>query len=241
MIWLRFMALIAASLLASCIDGREELWLEANGSGHAEVSYSLPSSVAKLQGGENGIRELIRDFLAKTPALKSAEYEVKTERDRLNIRVRASFDSAMDLKKISSSGSTDKLPASVSHLLGKVAIETQGQTVNLTRTISPGNALPGSIFMPASKFAGHRLVYIIHLPVTAAESNATRIEDGGRTLVWDFPLAEAIKGPVSTRFKAQIPIPVSLIAAAAGFFVIIGALLFFGWRKVRQSRARTIC
>ena len=81
--------------------------------------------------------------------------------------------------------------------------------------------------MPASRLAGHRMISIIHLPAPALDSNATRTADGGRTLVWDTPLAEAVKRPVVSRFKMNIPIPpwavaaVSLtIAAAAGLLLV---------------------
>ena len=232
---IRLIALLAICLLSSCIDCHEEIWLEADGSGHADVCYTLPAAAAKFQGGEEGVRRLLGKFLADTKALKSSSYEVNTEKDRLKIRVQAVFDSALDLKKISEGGSMDKLPSSASDLAGKVEVTVRGRTVDLTRTISPGAALPGSSFMPASSFDGHHLVYIIHLPVAATESNATRVEDKGRKLVWDFPLAEAIRTPVTTHFKADIPIPIWLLAAAIIATLSLGYLIFGSIRRRRMK------
>lgn len=230
---LRIVAMVATVLLVSCIDGREEVWLHADGSGRAEVSYSLPAAAARFQGGEAGIRQKINDLLKKTTALHSTSCEVSTQEDRLQICVRASFDSALDLKKLAKSGSISKLPSSASHMAGKVKVGLSGRTVDFSRTITAGGALPGAKFLPASQFADRKLTYIIHLPLAASESDATRTEDGGRTLVWDFPLAEAVRSPVITHFKVKIPIPVWLVVAVVG---VVSAVGFVGYRLVRKWR-----
>jgi hypothetical protein len=232
---LRLLAIAAALLLTSCIDGREEFWLNADGSGRADVTYSLPAMAARFHGGEAGVRKMVADFLANTPALKSSGCEVTTDNDRLTIRVRASFDSALDLKKISESGSVEKLPSSANNLAGEITVRVDGRNLDFARTIAPGNALPGAKFMPDSKFEGRKLQYIIHLPDAATGSNATRIEDGGRTLVWDFPLADAIGQPVTTRFQAAIPVPAWMFASIGGVALAVGALTFFSYRKLRGT------
>ncbi|MEO7099443.1 MAG: hypothetical protein ABI162_08785 [Luteolibacter sp.] len=228
------MALLAACVLTSCIDCHEEIWLAADGSGHAQISYTLPAAAAKFQGGEAGVRAMIGKFLADTTAIKTSSYQVSTEKDRLKIDVQASFDSALDLKAVSTDSSMKELPSSASSLAGKFEVASKGRTIDFARTISPGSALPGAGFMPASAFDGHNLVYIIHLPMAAKESNATRTEDDGRTLVWDFPLAQAITSPVSTRFKAEIPIPKSLIVASSFTLLIAFWTGFLVLRKLRK-------
>ena len=229
---IRLLALATACLLVSCIDGREEVWLNADGSGRADITYSLPAAAARFQGGEKGVKKMVGDFLSQTPALKNPTYEVTTIDGRLTIHVQASFDSALDLKDISKGESMELLPSSATGLTGSTLVAVSGRTVDFSRTISAGDALPGSSFMPASQFDGHRLTYIMHLPLAAMESNATRTENEGRTLVWDFPLAQAIKGPVATRFKANVPVPVWLLASAGTATFAAGALAFFGFRKM---------
>ncbi len=234
--FLHIIALLAACLLTSCIDCHEEIWLEADGSGRADISYTLPAAAAKFQGGEAGVRKQIEKFLAETKEIKSSTCEVTTEGDRLKIRVRAGFDSALDLKEISTGGAMKELPSSATNLAGKVEVGVKGRTVDLTRTISPGAALPGSAFMPASAFDGHHLIYIIHLPMAAKESNATRTENDGRTLVWDFPLDKAVKAPVITHFSADIPLPRWLLFVAAAVVLVIGRLAFLGFKKLRKPK-----
>jgi hypothetical protein len=203
----RFLAISAAGLLTSCIDGREEIWLEANGSGRADVTYSLPAAAARLQGGESGIQSMIEEFLKNTPAISASSCAVTTEGDRLKIRVQTSFASALDLKDISAGKAIKKLPSAANGLTGEIQAKVRGLSVEFARTMRLGDALPGSQFIPASQLAGRNLTYIIHLPKAATDSNATRTEDSGRTLIWDFPLSQALQGPITTRLTAPIPIP----------------------------------
>ena len=38
------LALLLTLVLASCIDGKEEFWIEANGGGRAEITYDIPAT-----------------------------------------------------------------------------------------------------------------------------------------------------------------------------------------------------
>ncbi|MEO5917919.1 MAG: hypothetical protein ABIS50_27040 [Luteolibacter sp.] len=232
----RVLAVSTACLLVSCIDGHEEVWLNADGSGRADVTYDLPAAAARFQGGEDGVRKMLGDFLLHTPGIKNSTCEVTTRDGRLTIHVQGSFDSALDLKEISKGESLEKLPSSATGLTGETHVSMKGRTVDFSRTIDAGSALPGSSFMPASQFAGRTLSYIVHLPVAAMESNATRIEDEGRTLVWNFPLAQAIKGPVITRFKAKAPIPTWMLASAGAATFLAGSLALVVVGKLRRRK-----
>ena len=235
-IFLRITAVLAACLLVSCIDGHEEIWLSADGSGRAEVSYCLPKAAARFQGGEGGVSKMIGKFLAENPAIRSSSHQVTIEGERLKILVRANFDSALDLKEFATGPGIKTLPPSAAALAGEVKIGVWGRTVDFERRISAGSALPGAGLLPASSFEGRSLRYTIHLPVAAHESNATRIENGGRTLVWDFPLATAIRTPVTTRFVTKMPIPAWAIAAALATLLLVGGLAFLGSRQLRKMR-----
>ena len=163
---LRLLAVATALLLASCIDGREEFWLNADGSGRADVTYSLPAVAARFQGGESGVRKLVTDFLAATPGLTAPDCEVTTDQDRLVIRVRVAFASALELKAISKNGSLNQLPSSASHLAGDFKVSLACRTLDFSRTIAPGEALPGVSFLPASQFEGRKLVVNVARPMT---------------------------------------------------------------------------
>jgi hypothetical protein len=230
----RMLAPVVAVLLVSCIDGREEIWLNADGSGRADITYDLPAAAAGFKGGEDGVRKMLGDFLKSTPALKNPTFEVTTHDGRLKIHVQTSFASALELKDLSKSSSMEKLPSSASGLTGYTTVNVDGLTVDFARTIDAGSALPGSFFLPASQFENRGLSYIIHLPGPAIDSDATRTEDEGRTLIWDFPLTQAIKGPVTTRFKARIPVPTWVYGSAGAVIFTVGLLAFLTIKKIRR-------
>lgn len=232
----RILACLAAALLASCIDGREEVWVNADGSGRAEVSYSLPATAARFQGGEAGVRRMIEGFLKDAPGISTSTCEVTTEGDRLKIRVRTTFDSALELKEISKGEAIRRLPSSATGLTGDFQVAVNGLSIDFARTIKAGDAFPGAGFIPVSQFKDRQLTYIFHLPKAATSSNATRTENSGCTLIWDFPLAQAIQGPVTTRFTAPIPLP----RWAVFTLCVIGAVIVvFTSRKLFRAKSPT--
>jgi hypothetical protein len=212
---LRLLIIAIAACLSSCIDSREEYWLEADGSGRAEITYHLPAAAAAVHGGESGLREMIAGFLKETPEFTNSACEVVIEEMRVRIKINIAFDSALALRDIGNGASMKTLPAAATHLAGEVTAGLHGRTLEYIRKISASKALPGAAFLSAAQLEGYRMTYIMHLPSVPMESNATRVENAGRTLVWDIPLSQALKSPVVTRFKMQIPIPWHLVATIA--------------------------
>ncbi|RYD18940.1 MAG: hypothetical protein EOP88_20810 [Verrucomicrobiaceae bacterium] len=235
----RGLVVATALLLVSCIDGREEVWLNEDGSGRADVRYSLPAAAARFQGGADGVRKILGEFLAGAPGIRDATHEVTTEGDRLVIHVRAAFDSVREVKKSTSTKSMRELPSSAKGLAGDVKVSMEGRTIGFSRTIEAGNALPGIAFLPGAPMEGRHLIYILHLPVAAAESNATRVENEGKTLVWDYPLDQAVKGPVTTRFKVRVPVPAWLWGTGAGGVLAAGAVVVIFVRRMRGKRVES--
>jgi len=232
----RGLLLAITAMLGSCLDIREEYWFHGDGGGRADITYRISAVAARMYGGEAGIRRMIDGFLADTPALTSSRYEVVTEGSRMRVTLHFNFASALDLEHVASGPSLSHLPAAATSLLGNIRLETRGTTMDFAREISPEKALPEAVFLPASQFAGHHLVYIMHLPAAVVESNATSVLDGGRTLVWDMPLEQALKAPFVTRFKARIPIPWRLVISIALPLVLVGGLAFRYLRQIRRRR-----
>lgn len=231
----RASVLALAGLITSCIDGHEEYWLEADGSGRAEAEYTIPAAVATLHGGENGIQRLLEEFLESTPEIRDSSLQISTEGNRLNVKVSVAFDSALDLRKVAAGSALHRLPDSASHLAGTVFAEIRGRTLDFQRTIAVGKAIPGSALLPDSQWEGHKLSYIMHLPAAATESNATRTEDSGKTLVWEFPLEQTIRKPVQTRFKMPVPIPWKWVAWI-GIPLTLASGAAFAWRRGQRVK-----
>lgn len=236
-----FLPVVAVALLSSaCVESREEYWIDARGGGRGEIAISLPATALRLHGGEEGAGEMIDSFMREIPGIELTKREVSTDGDRATMRIAFRFDSALDLAEFTESPAMRELPSAVTHLTGKVDVSLRGRELSYIRRSDPGRAIPGVSLLPASRLDG-RLVTIIHLPSPAKESNATHVDDGGRTLVWDTTLAAAVKKPLVMRFKIDIPIPwplvlgVGLPLGLAGGFVIVRLRKRSGPRQAMNS------
>lgn len=228
---LRLSATAVALVSASCIDSREEFWLEADGSGRAEIRISAPAAALAMKGGEDGVSRMIDDFVRNAPEIRDSSHQVRAEGDRAVIKLRIAFDSALDLVDLAQGPSAGALPDAAKHLAGDVKVGFKGRTLELERSASPGKALPGSAFLPAKTLAGHRMISIVHLPAPAFDHNATRVENGGRTLVWNVPLAEAVRKPVVSRFKMKVPLPLGLMGAIGAPVSLLALWGLVRWRR----------
>lgn len=224
-------------LLSSCIDSREEVWLYPSGGGKARITVSLPSSAITLRGGTDAVARDIDEFLAKHPSIASTEKHITTQDNRTTIDVSLHFNSALDLSSSMAKSITDtKIPSPVRHFIGKTSILQDGLAFTGERMIDVGKAIPGSRLLPSTG-NNYRLKTILHLPFAPTEHNATRTENKGRSLIWDIPLATAMRAPHIQRIRVQPPAP--LIAGfGIGASLIILTLLLL-WRK-RRRRLRSL-
>jgi hypothetical protein len=225
---------LSALWLVSCIDSHEEVWIDGNGAGRAEITYMLPRSALITQGGRDGLHSTVEKLIGESKDLRDTKVEITEENDRIRVFVSLAFDSVLKVSELVTVEALAGLPPAARHFVGETDIKMEGRDVRVTRTISPGKALPGSGFMPASEWKGHQLRYTIHLPQAVVDSNATRTENKGRTLIWEVPLADAISKPVVTRFEARIPIPLWVIAILTFLVVLAGSLLH---RRIKRRRA----
>lgn len=229
-------ALLAAPvlLLSSCIDSREEIWLQRSGGGKARITVSLPSSVVTLRGGPDAVSALIDELLAVHPTITAVEKHITTEDKRATVDVSFRFGSALDLSSTMANAAADpKIPAAVRHIMGRTTLQQDGLALTGERIIDVGKAIPGSSFF-ASSGTDHRLQTIIHLPLTPTEHNATRVENNGRTLIWDIPLSTALRAPHIQRIRVRAPAP--LVAAISITATLMALAALFFWRK--RSRLR---
>ncbi len=215
------------------MESHEEVWLESDGSGRAEIRASLPAAILAARGGEKEVGAMIESALSSAGVFSSSHYQITTRGDRAEIRIEAAFDSAMDLVDMTEKSNSTTLPPAMSHMAGRIEVAIHGRTLDFKRVSTPGKALPGSGFLPASAFEGGRLVTTIHLPAAAYDHNASRTGNGGRTLVWETPLAQAVRKPLVARFRMDLPIPWHLVAGI-GIPVVCGVAFLI--RRIRARR-----
>ncbi|MFZ9937431.1 MAG: hypothetical protein ACO3JG_10300 [Luteolibacter sp.] len=235
-----FLTVMAAAVLSSsCVDSHEEYWIDARGGGRGEMSFTLPAAALRLHGGEAGVERMIDSFLEKIPGIEPTRHGVTVNGERAEVAVAFRFNSALDLADFADNPAVRELPSAVTHLTGQMDVSLRGRELSYTRRSDPGRAIPGVSLLPASRLDG-RLVTIIHLPSPAKASNAARLENDGRTLVWDTPLADAVKSPQVMHFKMDVPIPWTLVLGVGVPAGLAGVVLLarrFSPRKSPCGRA----
>jgi hypothetical protein len=233
----RLLSLIALAvvsmLLNSCLDGKEEYWFEANGSGRIESEYRLPGFAIASMGGEAELRSKIEAFFEKEPSITLVKLDIAAQGTQTILHVEAQFDSIKDFAKLFESKATvgdeekaDDLPEPLKNLLGDFHIKRQGLTIHFDRLITPSKLFGQGLLAPSAKqLEGHQLQYIMHLPTLPTEHNAHQVSNDGKTLVWNFALQDAMKQPIKTNFRTPIPLPwwiwplLALIIFACGWLL----------------------
>jgi hypothetical protein len=233
-IFRRLIVLAACLLFASCFDIREEVWIERNGAGRAELRYTLPDSALVLGGGASGIEKKIRELIATQPSLILDGVSVDVKDDRATVSVKVSTKSMLSLLDLKKSDSFQNLPESAANIAGHFDVRLRWLDLDFSRSIHVKEALGiASLAVGADDRENRHLTYIIHLPKAAKENNATQVTDGGKTLTWDYTLGEAMKKPIITRFRASMPIPRYAWAAVAGLLLVVSR---FTVRRIRRRR-----
>ncbi len=198
-------------LVSSCLDGREEFWFERNGSGRMEAEYHLPVFAVASMGGEEKLQKTIEDFFAKEEGVTLDHFSLVFKDAVVVMTIKARFDSVVDLTKLFEKSTTPGEPAMpdpMMKLLGEVEVKRDGMSVTLHRKIDARQVFGGGLLAPSrDQLKGHSLQYIVHLPTKATSTNAQEIQDGGRTLRWNYSLIQAMESPVETNFTTPIPIP----------------------------------
>ncbi|MBC8126713.1 MAG: hypothetical protein H8M99_06160, partial [Gloeobacteraceae cyanobacterium ES-bin-144] len=126
----RLILCIIVCTLSSCFDGREEFWINSNSSGRAEITYSIPLAAIRANGGEQATRTMILESLQSIPAISSPTCELISREGRSTLIIKFSFDSALDLKNISSISAVNNLPPVASHLSGEITANIRGRSLD---------------------------------------------------------------------------------------------------------------
>ena len=228
---------LACLLLSSCFDIREEIWINPNGSGRAEMEYVVPTGALGLIGGESGLRERVQELIDSEPDLHLEALTLTSSAGNTTITLKAFTDSMVSLIGMQENEIIKSLPESARGIGGEFNVKLEGLAVSFDRQIDLQKALGlASLAISGNQRHQRNLNYTIHLPNKPTTHNATRTTDNGRTLIWEYTLGEALSKPINHHFLVKIPIPWWAYAGAA----IIAALIIFGgvkvWRRLKTRR-----
>jgi hypothetical protein len=232
---LTLLSAVLCLLVSSCFDVHEELWVHADGSGEIEAKYTIPTAALAIAGGRESIEDQVHQALANDPNLELKALELTSSGESSVLRAKVSAKSLRKLIQLKNNSSFQELPSSAGAMAGDFKVATKGLQVDFTRTIRPADALGfGSLAISREQKQKRHLTYVIHLPTAATEHNAQRVEDGGRTLIWDSTLNEALKAPIITHVVFKMPMPMHIVLP-----ILITAALVLAW-IVRKFTRRAI-
>lgn len=229
-------------LLNSCIDGEEEIFVNADGSASMKVKYQVPGMIFSAENADELVA-IVADEVGGNEALRLITNRVDTEKGQRIIHIEVETDAVMELdgmfdavspQAVVEQSKTDKLWRC---LRGNMNVKVEGLSAGITRRVDLEPLL--------NEYLGERSVsllgesefrYTIHLPETVEHSNAHEVTDDGRTLKWRYKLSECKKKPIM--MDLQVPISLSRwVKLGAGSLVLLvlgGGYLFFQKRSKKR-------
>ena len=236
-----FLALIAimAATLSSCIDGDEELYIEADGSARVIAKYRIPALLFSDEDATD-LKLSLAEEVGKQANLKLITNEiVKIEGYRV-IHIEIATDDLMELEDMlidhgpEAEANLSKGDELLHAILGSIDVKLKGLSADFTRDVDLSSMLDKHLGKRSAAILGDsKFSYTIHLPKAVEQSNAHWVENEGRTLKWVYKLSECREKPISIKMVASIPLPWWVYAIGAGITLLIALLV---WKLVKIMR-----
>lgn len=243
-----FFLTMVTLMLASCIDGEEEITIRDDGSAKLRAMYSLPVLILS-DADASEFREQIENEVGKDEQVNLLTNTVEKVRGKQVITIEVETEDLRNLENLLSkkddvsggdSGEEKELSKSdliLSSLLGDLEYRRDGLAVAAQRRVNLAPLL--------DKYAGDRwhsmlgdseFRYIIHFPKALQASNAHELTNGGKTALWRYQLADCKDGPFLMDVVAAVPLP-WWVFAGGGLLVLL--ILLVLWKLVSVLRRRS--
>jgi len=231
---------IVLTLLNSCIDGEEEVFIKADGSARVKAVYRVPGMIFSAEDAEE-LRTNITEEVGKEKHLKLLTNTVEKENGTRVITVELEIDNMMELEGALAVHTPGVKPSKADKMLhaimGNITVTLRGLSADLTREVDLASLLEGQLGRSGAAMLGEsEFRYTVHLPEAVEESNAHTVENGGLTLKWRYRLSECLQKPIVLHMVAPIPLPWWIYAVG----IVVLLLLALGVWKFVRSRARRL-
>ena len=239
-----------ALLLASCIEGEEEIWLERDGSGHMEATYRMPTVVIQKLGGPEEFVRSLTEAAARDPHVAITEASHEARSGVVTLRFSANFD---DLRKLATfpqrqfrDPDRPDVPVREEVLFGQTEIDVSWRGISYQRTIDlssllQSNPMARNFVRVPGLLRDSSFHYILNLPASATETNATTSSGDGQRLEWHFLLKDHVSSPMHLKARGKIPLPG--ILWFLGLIPLLALVLLFfirNQRSMAKLRRRTL-
>lgn len=230
--------------LNSCIDGEEEVFLNADGSGRMKVQYRVPGMLLSQREADELVA-IIDKEVGEKDNLQLVANRVDSQKGQKIIRIEIEAKNVVELdgmlddhgegSESEATGKTDKI---LHALLGEMEVTISGLSASVKRAVDLDPLLHeylgknGSVLLGESEFR-----YTVHLPEAVEQSNAHETSQDGKTLKWVYKLRECKQTPINMHLQAPISIP---WWGYAGGGVLVCALFGGSYRLFQNSRKKSI-
>lgn len=224
-------------LLSGCIEGREELWLNPDGSGRLQATYRMPHVIMGQFGGAKKLTTTLREAAERDPHVDLSEISYRSEKGDIILEFEGTFD---DLRKLCTFPQRQlrhpddpEKPVKAEILFGITEL-TIAKEISFHRTIDISSILTKQLKKKPSLLRDSQFRYVLNLPVSATASNAHKLSSDRKRLEWTFLLRDHVTEPMILTARGPLPVP-KYIWVLAGLVILVPAVLLM--RYLQRKRA----
>ncbi|NWK57230.1 hypothetical protein HW115_16530 [Verrucomicrobiaceae bacterium N1E253] len=230
---------LAVLMLASCIDGEEEVFIHADGSAKMRVQYTVPGMMLSDLEADKLV-EIVDKAVREKANLSLVTNQVQSQKGQKIINIEIDAENVMELNDLldeEETGEDGEEPTKAGKilqaLLGEMQVSLDGLTAGVDRNVDLQPLFDQYLGkMGPSVLGESEFRYTVHLPKAAETTNAHQSLNEGRTLKWGFKLRETKQHPIHMQMRAPVPLPWWVFAALAVVVVLLVAGIY---RLIRKS------
>jgi len=224
-------------LLSSCIDGDEEIFLNADGSARLKAVYTVPTLIFSDEDAA-ALTAIIAKEVGEEKKLNLITNKVEKVDGRQVITIEVETGDVVDLEELLDSADSDdgddesKSEKLLDALVGEFVLKREGLSAGINRKVDLAPLLEKYLGKSGGAMLGDsEFRYTIHFPKAVERSNAHEVLNGGKTLKWKYKLSECKEKPIELDMVAPVPLP-WWVYAGVGAVVLL--LVFGAWRLIRR-------
>ncbi|MGC6427828.1 MAG: hypothetical protein ACON5H_12650 [Akkermansiaceae bacterium] len=205
--------LLPLFIMISCIDGEEEITVNADASGTFKVRYEFPSAAAAEIGPPAKYRRELERIDAEEEGIRITHQEIGFVRGKLLIHVEAEFDDVTDLLEIADRQQENFIegtgigPGKLENLLGGIHFALEGMKADFSRRLEIGSMLPEMVRNDPRLLLESEFRFTINLPIAIESSNAAELSADRKSMSWKFLLRDYVDQPIVMKFRTEPLVP----------------------------------
>ena len=236
------MLALLTALLSSCIEGDEEIFLNADGSARMKVMYSLPALLLSSSDAES-LKKNIQDGLGNDDRIELLRNTVEKIDGKQVITIEVATANVLELEGFMDEGSglddeereKGKSEQIVEALLGECLVNRSGLSADIQRKIDLAPLLDKHAGGNWPSMVGDsEFRYTVHFPTAVDASNAHEVSNDGKTVMWKYKLRDLREKPIELNVSATAPIPWWVYVSVALVALLV---ILIGWKLIRRKAA----